>query len=109
MKLTAIEKMLFAHLDESDDSSDEQNETIGGQNKVGGSVREEGLHADSNENSSVRGAPANSVVNGGRPQRKTKSKNEIWCRDKEWDPLLIFREKTGESINSFHNLAYDNW
>ena len=77
MKLTAIEKMLFAHLDESDDSSDEQNETIGGQNKVGGSVREEGLHADSNENSSVRGAPANSVVNGGRPQRKTKSKNEI--------------------------------
>lgn len=44
---------------------------------MGGSVREEGLHADSNENSLIRGAPANSVANGGRPQRKTKSKDQI--------------------------------
>ena len=77
MKLNEIEMMLFAHLDESDDSSNDQNETVGGQVKLGGSVREEGLNADSNENScSIRGAPANSVANGGgRPQRKTKSKN----------------------------------
>ena len=69
---------MFAHLDESDDSSDEQNETIGGgQMKIGGSVREEGLHADSNEESSLRDVPASSVANGGRPQRKTKSKNEV--------------------------------
>ena len=99
MKLTALEKMLFAQLDESDDSSDEQNQTNGGQNKLGGSVREEGLNADSNENSLIRGAPANSVANGGRPQRKTKSKDQIWCENKEWDTLLISREKTGESIN----------
>ena len=65
--------MLFAHLDESDDSSDEQNDTNGAPAKIGGSVREEGLNADSNENSSIRGAPASSVAGGGRPQRKQKS------------------------------------
>ena len=80
MKLTAIEKML---LDESDDSSDDQNdfnETAPvGKVKTSGSVRDEGLHVDSNEGSSIRCAPAtNSVVNGGRPQRKkTNSKNGI--------------------------------
>ena len=75
--MTDIEKMLFAHLDESDDSSDEQNDTNGAPAKIGGSVREEGLNADSNENSSIRGAPASSVAGGGRPQRKQKSKNEV--------------------------------
>ena len=30
MKLNEIEMMLFAHLDESDDSSNDQNETVGG-------------------------------------------------------------------------------
>ena len=70
---------MFAHLDDSDDSSDEQNnnETNGGSKaKIGGSVRDEGPHGDSNEGSSLRGAPASSVTNGGRPQRRTKSKNE---------------------------------
>ena len=80
MELTEIERMLQ---DESDDSSDDQNELNEtapvGRAYMGGSIREEGLHADSNEGSSIRCAPAtNSVVNGGRPQRKkTKSKNEV--------------------------------
>ena len=49
--------------------------------KVGDSMREEGgLHADSNDESSLRGGVANSVGNGGRPQRRTKSKNSSSIR-----------------------------
>lgn len=63
---------------ESDCSEDEQNGTMAVKStKRGGSMREEGLHADSNENSSLRGAPPSSVANGGgggRPQRRSKSK-----------------------------------
>jgi len=62
---------------ESDSSDEDQNETLVAKSiKKGGSMREEGLHADSNENSSLRGAPTISVVNGGgRPQRRSKSKS----------------------------------
>jgi len=66
---------MFGNDDESDASDDEQNDTHGAPMKVGGgSLREEGPCGESNEGSSVRGAAA-SVTNGGRPQRKTKSKN----------------------------------
>ena len=51
---------------ESDSSEEEPNVLFAGskKEKLGGSMREEGLHADSNENSSLRGAPPSSVVNG---------------------------------------------
>ena len=65
---------MFGNDDESDGSDYEQKDTHGAPMKVGSSLREEGPCAESNEGSSLRGAAA-SVTNGGRPQRKTKSKN----------------------------------
>lgn len=61
---------------ESDSSDEDQNGTLVAKSiKRGGSLREEGIHVDSNENSSLRGAPASLLVNGaGRPQRRSKSK-----------------------------------
>ena len=76
IELTEIEKLLFAADDESDDSDNDLNEPFGNcfgaSNRLGGSHRDEGLQADSNEGSS---AQPNNLTNGGRPQRKPKSKN----------------------------------
>ena len=78
IKLTEIEKLLFAHGDESDDSDEDMNDQFGGgfgaPSRLG-SHREEGLQVDSNEGSSV--IQANNLTTGGRPQRKPKSKNLI--------------------------------
>ena len=89
MKLTDVEKMMFANFDESDESSDEHNnETIHSQqaNQRCVSVRDDGPLNDSNENSLIRAAPSMSVVtttaaanqNNSRPQRKSKSKTQIF-------------------------------
>ena len=73
---------MFANFDESDDSSDEHNnETIHSQvNQRCVSVRDEGPHVDSNENSLIRVAPPMSVANtnNSRPQRKSKSKTNFY-------------------------------
>ena len=75
IELTEIEKLLFAADDESDDSDNDMNEPFGtcfgATSRLGGSHREEGLQADSNEGSSIQ---PNNQTNGGRPQRKPKSK-----------------------------------
>ena len=82
MKLTDVEKMMFANDDESDDSSDgHNNDTIHSQaNQRCVSVRDEGPQLDSNENSFIRVAPPMSVTNtsNSRPQRKSKSKTNFY-------------------------------
>ena len=69
IKLTAVEEMLFAadDDDQSDCSDDNPNETNVGKVQYTSSLREQSHHIESNEESSIRGAPPSSVANGGRP------------------------------------------
>jgi len=68
--LTDVEKMLFALDDDSDESAELVQETLvaaGPPIQQSSSLRDSSLHLESNEGSSIRGAPASSVANGGRP------------------------------------------
>ena len=75
--MTAVEEMLFALDDDSEDSEENPKEALiaaGAPTKQASSLRDLSVHIESNEGSSIRGAPTNSVANGGRPQRRSKSK-----------------------------------
>lgn len=62
---------MFCNDDESSSSDDDANEVQGVSFMHSTSLREEVQPTESNEGSSIRGA---GITNGGRPQRKTKSK-----------------------------------
>ena len=66
--MTAIEKLLFEAAGESDeDSSETQNHTshVAPILKIG--AGDDGMHVESNEGSSLPGAPLNNVTSVGRP------------------------------------------
>ena len=68
--------LLFQNNDESDDSEEDNLEApAAGPAKIG--LQDQAPQLESNEGSSIR-APSSTVTNGGRPQRKSKSKKKFF-------------------------------
>ena len=79
MELTDLEKLLYGGDDDEEDDSEENNPEPQKIGKLGStSMRDDAPQMDSYDTNSLAGAGVTSLTNGGRPQRRQKSK-KILC------------------------------